>query len=102
GLKDLIVVALLVGVIVVILLAMKQFDRQYEVMRRIEGNLGRQAEEVAELNRTLSRGVPMGTGATTMGSGGIESSPKGDPFAAMKEAAAKKDFARGDWLVENF
>ena len=69
---------------------MKQFDRQYEVLRRIEGNLGRQAEEVAELNRTLSRGVPMGAGATTRDQRADRTSPKGDPFARVKEAAARR------------
>jgi peptide/nickel transport system substrate-binding protein len=102
GLKDLIVVVLLVGVIITILLAMKQFDRQYEVMQRMEGNLRNQAEQVAELNRTLARGISLGGATTQMSAGGIESSPKGNPFKAVEEVQAKPDFARGDWLVENF
>jgi peptide/nickel transport system substrate-binding protein len=106
GLKDLLVVVLLVAVIGVVLLAMWQYDRQLTVLQRIESSLSKQAEEMAELNRTASRGGFAAAGANNPGgplaAGGIEQSPKGNPFYLVDEAAKKPDFARGDWLVENF
>src|SRR3954470_10695186 len=107
GLKDLLMVVLLLGVIVMVGLAMTQYDRQYVVLQRIESNLRQQQTDLADLNRTLSRGVPMIRGSTTQGSAGGAAasgydSPKGNPFENRLKAEANPDFARGDWLVENF
>src|SRR6267154_3764391 len=99
GLKDLIVVVLLVGVIGVVWLSMVQNDRQYLVLLRIESTLRQQQGEMADLKRTLARGVPMV--GTTQTAGGYDS-PKGNPFAHLIEAEGQPDFARGDWLIENF
>ena len=101
GLKDLLMVVLLLGVIVMIGLAMAQYDRQYVVLQRIESNLRQQQTDLADLNRTLARGVPMVGGASTQAASGYDS-PKGNPFANLLKAEANPDFARGDWLVENF
>ena len=65
GLKDLLMVVLLLGVIVMVGLAMAQYDRQYVVLQRIESNLRQQQTDLADLNRTLARGVPMIGGAST-------------------------------------
>jgi len=104
GLKDLLMVVLLLGVIVMVGLAMAQYDRQYVVLQRIESNLRQQQTDLADLNRTLARGVPMIGGSAAQGAGGATGydSPKGNPFQHLIEAEAKPDFARGDWLVENF
>jgi peptide/nickel transport system substrate-binding protein len=101
GLKDVLLVALLLGVIGVILLAMLQYDRQFVVLQRMESSLRQQQGELAELNRTLSKGVPM-VGTTQSATGTGYDSPKGNPFMHLLEVEAKPDFARGDWLVENF
>src|SRR5712691_8070468 len=100
GLKDLLMVVLMLGVIGMIWLAMMQYDRQYLVLQRIESNLRQQQSELADLNRTIARGVP--TVGTTQASSASYDSPKGNPFTHLLEAEAKPDFARGDWLVENF
>src|SRR5690349_3748318 len=103
GLKELLMVVLMLAVIGVVLLAMQQFDRQYLVLQRMETSLSKQAEGIAELNRTLLRGGFSNNGgaATTQGSMGYDS-PKGNPFYALQDAMKKPDFARGDWLVENY
>jgi peptide/nickel transport system substrate-binding protein len=101
GLKDLLMVVLMVGVIGVVLLAMWQYDRQFVVMQRIEVALSRQADNLAELNRTLQRGGFSAGGATTQMSDSFDT-PKGDPFYMVEEAKKQPDFARGDWLVENY
>jgi peptide/nickel transport system substrate-binding protein len=101
GLKDLIVVVLLVGVIGVVLLAMWQYDRQLTRLDHMETSLSRQAEELADLNRTIQRGG-FAAGATTQSVDGVGTSPKGNPFYLVDKAMKQPDFARGDWLVENF
>src|SRR3954467_6710424 len=99
GLKDLLMVVLLLGVIVMVGLAMTQYDRQYVVLQRIESNLRQQQTDLADLNRTLARGVPMIGGSTTQGSTGASASgydsPKGNPFENLLKAEANPDFARG-------
>src|SRR5947199_3179938 len=99
GLKDLVLIVLLLAVLGAVWFSMLQYDRQFAVMQRMESSLRQQQGELAELNRTLTRGVPM-TG-TTQAAAGYDS-PKGNPFKHILEAEAQPDFARGDWLVENF
>src|SRR2546421_2319909 len=101
GLKDLLMVVLMAGVIGVVLLAMWQYDRQFVVMQRMEVALSRQADNLAELNRTLTRGGFSRGDATTQMSDSFDT-PKGNPFYMVEEAKKKPDFARGDWLVENY
>src|SRR4051812_13930221 len=97
GLKDLLMVVLLAGGIGMIWLAMLQYDRQYLVLQRIESNMRQQQGDLAELNRTLARGVPT-LGATTQQTASGYESPKGNPFKNLLAAEAKPDYARGDWL----
>jgi peptide/nickel transport system substrate-binding protein len=92
GLKDFVLIVLLLAVIGTVWLAMVQYDRQLVVMQRVEAQL-------VDLNRTLSRGAPMA--GTTQGVSNLDS-PKGNPFAHLLEAEKQPEFARGDWLVENF
>src|SRR5437868_4128859 len=101
GLKDLLMVVLMAGVIGVVLLAMWQYDRQFVVMQRMELALSRQAENLAELNRTLTRGGFSSAGASTQIADSYDS-PKGNPFYLVEEAKKRPDFARGDWLIENY
>jgi len=101
GLKDLILVILLLGVIGVLFLSMVQNDRQYVVLQRIDSTLRQQQTEMADLRRAIARGVAVATTQQQAGGGGYDS-PKGNPFEHLLAAEAQPDFARGDWLVENF
>ena len=104
GFKDLVSAALLVVLIVVVLLGMKQRDREWLVLQEVKNQNELQARTLASLNRTLgdiaSNGVAIGRSSPTTGPGGAGAG-QGDPFKEIKEIEAKPDFARGDWLIDN-
>src|SRR4051794_24171544 len=107
GIKDLVLFAMLLAVIVIMLLKMQQDDRQFKLLVQVSNQMNSQRGDLAEISRAVKRRPVAGpTTSTTQPDSGsdlpIEASPKGDPFAIMKEAEAQPGFARGDWLVENF
>ena len=57
GFKDLIIVVLLVAVLVSIWIAMKMFDRQWEVMQAVQNQSREQTRTLIALNDTL-RALP--------------------------------------------
>jgi peptide/nickel transport system substrate-binding protein len=106
GLKDLISIALSVLVVCMIVLAMMQYDRQWKVLQEMQNQGKEQTRLLASISRTLedmsANGIAVSGGATTQSSGAGRTTAAGDPyFAPLKEAAAKPDFARGDYLVDN-
>src|SRR4051812_4391982 len=103
GLKDLISVALAVLLIVVVVVGMKQLDRQWDALQDQERQGKEQTRLLASISRTLddmaSNGLAVSRGATTQAA---EGSTKADAFfAPVKEASRQPDFARGDYLVDN-
>lgn len=105
GLKDLLLVALLVCVLIMIALAMKQFDRQWEEMKATRQMATDQTRELIAIRSLLEQGG-IQTGPASRASNPASTEPvkidPHDPFYALKAAEAKPDFARGDWLSENF
>src|SRR5689334_3391042 len=95
GVKDFVLMLLLVVLIVSVWLGMKQYDRQWEAVRGIEQSL-------KDIQRTLARGVAVNTGGggTSVGSASRPVIDSNDPFKRMREARANPDYAQGDWLVE--
>ena len=55
--KDFILLVLLVGVIIVVLLSMKQRDRQYEVLLQVRDRLDQQTTDITQLRRAIQSGV---------------------------------------------
>ncbi|MEM7625224.1 MAG: peptide-binding protein [Planctomycetota bacterium] len=100
GFKDMVLVVLLVGIVVSIWLAMLQYDRQWQVMQRIDDNLAAQAEAIRELERTLEQGVRVGAVPTA---GQADTPPAGeDPHRRWLEARGLDGYAQGDWFVDAF
>jgi hypothetical protein len=101
GLKDLVPATLLVVLIVVMLLGMKQRDREWLVLQEIKSQNELHARTLATLNRTLgdiaSNGVAVSRSNPTTNPGGSQA----DPFEEVKAIEARPDFARGDWLIDN-
>jgi peptide/nickel transport system substrate-binding protein len=104
GVKDFFLFALLLGLIVTVVLAMVQFDRQYEEIQKIKKAVNDQTSDLNSIKRQLASGVVTRTG-------GDSGAAKGDGekadlsdlyFKYMREAEAMPGFARGDWLVDNF
>ena len=67
GIKDLLVTVLLLGVLVSIWLAMKQDDRQWELLQSVQGRLEQQSQVLNRLNDLLERGVTLATPRSTPG-----------------------------------
>ncbi|HSZ59249.1 MAG TPA: ABC transporter substrate-binding protein [Tepidisphaeraceae bacterium] len=105
GFKDLILTVLLVLLIAVVLLGMKQLDRQWSALQTLQDQGKEQTRLLASISRTLddmsSNGIAVSRGPTTQSAqSGV--APGHDPyFADLKEAEAKPDFARGDYLIDN-
>ena len=109
GFKDLILCVLLIAIVISIWLAMKQFDRQYELIKSLSANLDQQTSAQARMERTLGQlqsrldsgvAVPIGP-ATGSGSNGDDMG-KNDPFARIRAAREAADYAEGDWVVDAF
>lgn len=115
--KDLVLAALLLALIGIVVLAMFQYDRQWQTLKRLETQLAQQGSAQADqgrqiegMRKALQSGIVVASGvggsttnasATTMPSAQYASA-KGDPFAAQVAAMAKPDYAAGDWLIQNF
>lgn len=106
GFKDLVTALLFVLLIVVVFVGMKQLDRQWDVLQGLQNQGKDQTRLLASISRTLeemsANGVSVGGGsqATTRWAQPMTKRP--DPFAPLKEVEARPDFARGDFLVDNF
>ena len=113
--KDFVLVALLLGLIGIVALAMFQFDRQWETLKRLESQVVQQNATQVEQGRQLdgiqktlrvgvtfnAAGGPTTNNAATMPSERF-ASEKGEPFATQLAAMARPDYAQGDWLIQNF
>ncbi|MDB5328567.1 MAG: extracellular solute-binding protein family 5, partial [Phycisphaerales bacterium] len=93
--KDFVLFVLLSAVIVLIILAMLQFDRQWDEVQTVEQKLEQQASDLRSISDKISRGVAV---QSTTGPSAMASNL---PAAQQRVAAArqKPDFAEGDWLV---
>lgn len=105
--KDLFLFCLLGLVILVVLLAMKQYDRQWDTLKSLErqtaqqtGQLADLSRELNDLRRSIARGVSVNPGesipTTTQPAGDLE-----EAFSAQIRAMKNPDYAYGDWLVQN-
>jgi len=99
GVKDFVLFLLLAGLIVCVLLAMKQYDRQWEVLREIQKQTTLQTQELSQIRRSLREGI---VARATTQSTGNQTAAGADPFPRVKEAQQNPDYAQGDWLVDNF
>ncbi|MEO0588372.1 MAG: ABC transporter substrate-binding protein, partial [Planctomycetota bacterium] len=110
GFRDLVLVVLLLALIVMVGLAMVQFDRQYQAVRSIQSALEDQASSQARLERTLkSIDSRLASGAVVAGPTGGGGAPaaadavdNGEAFPRLAEVVAMDEFARGDWFVDAF
>lgn len=105
GLKDALLIALLMGVLVMIGLAMVQYDRQWDELKKTRDEASKQTHELIAIRSLLEQGGIQTRPATAAEhhstTQALKIDPR-DPFHALKEAEAQPDFARGDWLSENF
>ncbi|MFT3787177.1 MAG: peptide-binding protein [Tepidisphaeraceae bacterium] len=118
GIKDFFVFIGLAIVALLVILAMVQFDRQFDEIKALKTQNVGLTNDLAQIRRQLNdlanrepqvvvtpATVPT-TGPTqgTQAAGAVGPLNRGkvEAFAAIKEAEQKPDFARGDWFVDNF
>ncbi len=105
GLKDFFLFLLIGVLIVTVFLAMKQYDRQYLVLRDIQKQGADQTRELSALRRVVQSGGGLAarqapaTGASPTTGATVVAA---DPFPHITAAKQNPDYALGDWLVDNF
>jgi peptide/nickel transport system substrate-binding protein len=110
GIKDLVLLVLLVVLIVSVWLSMVKTNRDRELLVAIQSQGREQTAELSRIRRTLASGINVrGTAGPTTGPSTAEgpTSPGAmpgvsDPFFRVMEAQQQPDYAAGDWLVDNF
>ncbi len=98
GFKDLILFLLLGVVIVVILLAMVQYDRQWQLLRTTNDLLTEQTTDLARIRRLLEQGVAFGSPTTQSSSAGADLAG----FDRVLKSHNAPDFSLGDQVVDTF
>ncbi|MCC7191614.1 MAG: hypothetical protein IT444_02430 [Phycisphaeraceae bacterium] len=99
GFKDLIIAILLIAVLLSIWLAMKQYDRQYEVIQAVSNKLDAQTRDLEAMRRTLDRGIAVTVPASAATQ---QTTDAADPFARIRTARKMPDFAEGGWYIDAF
>jgi peptide/nickel transport system substrate-binding protein len=106
--KDAVLFLLLAAVVGVVFMAMWQYDRQWDTLKKIErtgqqqtGELVKIGNELARLRQTIASGVTV-AGTTRPSNATASTQPaKDDPFFNVRQALEKPDFSQGDWLINN-
>src|SRR5262249_45291736 len=83
--------------IIVLLLAMKQYDRQYQIVRSIDQQGRDQLKELVAIRSALEHGVAINS-PTTQQQAAIEGA---DPFGSLRQLRNQGKYDQGDWLVLN-
>jgi len=108
GLRDGLVVVLLLALIGSVWLSMWERDRSWDVLQRIDSRLREQSEAMARLSDQLRAGaVTVRPTAGTDGDGGVagngDAPEAGDnAFARLIAPRTNDDFAFGDWFIDPF
>ena len=101
--KDLVVCILLGAQIVVVIMAMVMFDRQWKDVQTIVKRVDEHTEDLAQIRRTLAEGVIAqpgpNNGGTTITGGSGKDAPS---FDRVNEARKDPDYAVGDWFIDAF
>jgi peptide/nickel transport system substrate-binding protein len=97
GIKDFFLFLLLVSLIVLVALAIKQYDRQWDEIQKIQAKVTDQSGEIRQIKALVANGVTV-RGATSNPSANVPLAD--DPFARVRAAQAKPDYMTGDWFVQ--
>ena len=100
GIKDFFLFALIVVVLATVVLGMIQFDRQWDLVQKIDEQNQLLADDLNRLNRKIDRGV-MVAGASG-GGGAAMGSAETNPFFHLEQVEENDDFSRGGTYVDNF
>lgn len=97
GIKDLFIFVFLIGLLIAVVLAMVQFDRQYREILNLKQQQSELTRGMATIQRQLAAGVAIGGGTGTgIPVDGLE------VFKPLVAAEKTPGYAQGDWLIDNF
>ncbi len=101
GFRDLVLAILLMAILVSIWIAMKQFDRQWDLLKQLAADLDQQSKEVNRINQLLRSGT-ISTDPTGMVGAGLSNELNHKAFARILATQSSEDFAQGDWHIDVF
>src|ERR1700733_7529825 len=96
GIKDFFLFLLLIVVVIVLLFAMKQYDRQYQLVRDIDQQGRDQLRELVAIRSALEHGIAL-TGPTTQAS----NQSAADAFPQLVKLQQEGKYNQGDWFISN-
>lgn len=99
--KDFLIIALLLVLVVSVWLAMKQYDRQWEQLQAIRSRLDDQGKDIIDIQKTLASGVAVAQGVSQTPEATTRHSDD-DPFAGVRAARRLPGYAIGGLLVDAF
>ena len=99
GVKDFLLFAVLLMVLISIWLMMFQVDRQWEFISKVEKQIEEQGKDLSELRRQIRTGGALDNSADLVGS---DADASWQGFSRLAEVRGRSDYARGDWIVEAF
>ena len=99
GVKDFLLFAVLLMVLISIWLMMFQVDRQWEFISKVEKQIEEQGKDISELRRQIRMGGALDNSVELMGS---DSDASWQGFSRLAEVRGRSDYARGDWIVDAF
>lgn len=94
GLKDLILFVLIAVLMVLMVLGMKQYDRQWNVVQQVQMQLNDQTNDLARIRRLLEQGH--------YSSGGAAVAQNLDVDVRARKIQSAPDFATGDSVIDVF
>ena len=99
GIKDFLLFVLVILVIIMLALAMKQYDRQYQVLQTIQQQGEDQMHELTSIHRELTRLQTVAIAPGTTPTVASTQSSTRNPFIYQKQAEAMPRYSPGDWYV---
>jgi peptide/nickel transport system substrate-binding protein len=97
GIKDFFLFLLVGIIIIMVALAMKEYDRQYQLVRDLQNQSQDQLRELVAIHRVLEQGV-----AFSPTTGPSQQTAADDAFPELRKLRVEGKYDQGDWLVENF
>ncbi|MEM1213461.1 MAG: ABC transporter substrate-binding protein [Planctomycetota bacterium] len=102
GLRDLVLVVLLVAVLVSVWLGTIEGDRRWEKLEGVESALAEQGHAINRVRQQLREGV---LAVGTVGGGvasGVSAEQVSNPFEKLIAAQSSEGFAEGGWYIDRF
>ena len=99
GLKDFILIGLVIALMIMVALAMVQFDRQWVQVNAIRDEVSKQNQTLARLQDQIAAGVSVVGSSAAVSQQNPSQSEGADPFYRYRSLVEQPDYAAGDWVI---